>query len=310
MNKLKKIGLTALGTALVTTAATAGELSVSGAAKIEFRGQGNKVNQGNGFAADNTITFAGSTDLDNGMTVSVSHGYLPSTGGADGSSISIDTNGMGALKFETNDAAGPVNGTDDMMPHAYEESWHGLPASSSASPAIGSTGVNAFTYTNSDLLDGLTVTAYYQPSNGATELKSTTEYGVTFTGVEGLTVGYASGTDKGASTEKDSSTAYAKYAVGSFTIGVQSNSTDSTGTDSDFSAAGVSYAVNEDITVSYNTSKRDKEGTNDDQEASAIGISYTNGGITIGAHSATIDNANGTATADHKVYELGFTFAF
>jgi outer membrane protein OmpU len=42
MNKLKKIGLTALGTSLVVSSAYAGELSVSGAASLTYTGKSNK----------------------------------------------------------------------------------------------------------------------------------------------------------------------------------------------------------------------------------------------------------------------------
>ena len=38
-------------------------------------------------------------------------------------------------------------------------------------------------------MDGLSVTASYQPSN-ATQIEGTVSYAVAYTGVEGLTVGY------------------------------------------------------------------------------------------------------------------------
>ena len=39
MNKLKKVGLTALATTLVASSAYAGELSVSGSASLNYSGQ-------------------------------------------------------------------------------------------------------------------------------------------------------------------------------------------------------------------------------------------------------------------------------
>ena len=39
MDKLKKVGLTTLGTALVASSASAGSLSVSGTAQLTFTGQ-------------------------------------------------------------------------------------------------------------------------------------------------------------------------------------------------------------------------------------------------------------------------------
>ena len=120
MDKLKKVGLTALGTALVSSAAYAGELSVSGAAAITFVGKDNGVT-GNGWSASDTLTFSGSADLDNGMTVSLTHKI---DGGAnDANTIAIDTGGMGTITFYGQDGSGPISAWDDMTPSANEESW-------------------------------------------------------------------------------------------------------------------------------------------------------------------------------------------
>ena len=73
MNNLKKIGLTALGTALISsTASVAGDMSVTGTALINFAGN-NNTNTGNGWSMSDTMTFSGSGDLDNGM--SITYGY-------------------------------------------------------------------------------------------------------------------------------------------------------------------------------------------------------------------------------------------
>ena len=47
MDKLKKVGLTALGTALVSSAAVAGDMAVTGSALMTFAGNNNEVT-GNG----------------------------------------------------------------------------------------------------------------------------------------------------------------------------------------------------------------------------------------------------------------------
>ena len=78
MNNLKKIGLTALAGSLVaTTSAMAGSLSASGSASVGLtnvtQSQGTTDSltgvQGNGFSMGNSVTFAGSGDLDNGMSI-------------------------------------------------------------------------------------------------------------------------------------------------------------------------------------------------------------------------------------------------
>jgi outer membrane protein OmpU len=72
MNNLKKVGLTALGTALVSSSAFAGALDVTGTAGITYVGNSGKgiQNGNNKLAQKTTISFTGSADLDNGFTVS------------------------------------------------------------------------------------------------------------------------------------------------------------------------------------------------------------------------------------------------
>jgi hypothetical protein len=60
----------------------------------------------------------------------------------------------------------------------------------------GTGGDNMFTYSNSSLMDGLTVAASYTPSGGTAEEESSTDFGVTFTGVEGLTIRAGQGEDE------------------------------------------------------------------------------------------------------------------
>ena len=73
---------------------------------------------------------------------------------------------------------------------------------------------------------------------------------------------------------------------------------------------GVSYAVSDDLSVSLNMSEIDFESTAEDQEATGVSFSYTSGGMTISGTHSTIDNQNGTATADNTGYELNFVFSF
>ena len=59
MNNLKKVGLTALGTALVTVgSAQAAEWSVSGGTSLNFNGQDNDM--GNVWTMTDSVTFSSS----------------------------------------------------------------------------------------------------------------------------------------------------------------------------------------------------------------------------------------------------------
>ena len=91
-----------------------------------------------------------------------------------------------------------------------------------------------------------------------------------------------------------------KYAAGSFTVGYQTNEVDSdvANKDRDFEAVGLSYAVSDDVSVSVNSSTVDYEqATLDDQEATGVSASYTQGGLTVSASMSDIDNVAGSGTS-------------
>ena len=73
MNKFKKIGLTALAASLVSVSAHAGAVSVAGGASMNMEGHsGEGLNKGTTFSMSNQLTFSGSGELDNGLTVAIS----------------------------------------------------------------------------------------------------------------------------------------------------------------------------------------------------------------------------------------------
>ena len=139
MNKLTKIGVSALAGSLVAVSAHAGSLSASGSASISFAdGDVDEVvvptagltPEGNQWSMGDSITMTGSGDMDNGMSVSVSFEIdNDDVGGGnvyDSHSITLDTNGMGTLTFAGHGGDGAVSAIDDKTPNAYEESWDGV----------------------------------------------------------------------------------------------------------------------------------------------------------------------------------------
>jgi|TARA_B100002052_G_scaffold286956_1_gene301415 outer membrane protein OmpU len=314
MNNLKKIGLTALGTAMVSTGAHAAAMSVSGATSIFFNGEDNSV-LGNGWSMTDSLSFTASGEMDNGWTVSTTLEVDGNT--MDDRSISIDTGETGKLTFSGNGGSGPVGAWDDVTPTANEEA-HGVAVSGTATGATGDAAdENIFIYDYTGI-DGLALKAAYIPSNGATSDESSTEMGALYTGVDGLSVYLAvgennddaSGTDAG---NVDLQNMAVTYAAGAFTVGFQSNEYDSSvaNKDRDFSAVGVSYAVNDDMSVSLNTSSVEYEQSGlADQDATGVSISYTQGGMTVSASHSTIDNVAGAEASDNTGYEINFAFAF
>ena len=306
MNNLKKIGLTALGTALVASSAQAASMSVSGGTSIFFGGEDNS-NAGNGWSMTDQVTFTASGEMDNGFTISTSLQLDASVW--DDRSITIDTGDMGKLTFSGHGSSGPVGAWDDITPSANEESW-GTSIGGTVDGATNDAAMdNAFIY-DYTVSDGLAIKAAYDPSKG-TDVQSSTSIGIAYTGMEGLTVKAAMGENNEAADQIDLSVMGITYAMGPVTVGYQTNESDrGTGTDEDFTAYGISYAVSDDVSVSYGASTLDYGNTNEDQDSSAVSISFTAGGVAISASHQTTDNVAGTSTADNSSYEVNFSFAF
>jgi outer membrane protein OmpU len=198
MNNLKKVGLTALATSLITTSAFAGAVSVTGSASINLANQSNST-QGNGFSSGDSLNFSGSGELDNGMTVTMKQEI--DGGVMDDRSVSISMDGMGTLTFNNHGGSTAMSAVDDVMPTAYGESWDVIGhTAASSSLTTGQTGKEAaiggftdnnnFFYAVPEMVEGLGINVSYTPS-AADRPDGSVSYALAYTGVEGLTVGYA-----------------------------------------------------------------------------------------------------------------------
>jgi outer membrane protein OmpU len=325
---IKKIGLTALAGSLVATSAFAGALNVTGSAGINFAGA-DKGTSANGWSMTDSVTFSGGGEMDNGMNVTVSfeldNNENVGTSAMDSRSVVIDTNGMGTITFGGHGGSSAMGAVDDVMPTAYGEAWDiltnspdngGVTATASTNfNSIGSAGSNnMFHYSNSDLMDGLKVSASYVPS-GTGEASSSTDWAVEYTGVEGLTLGYASGENNAtAGSETDNNTMYAKYAYGPVTVGIQESEIDaSTAAATDeFSAMGITYQVSDALTIGYTESSYNAGDKSADQDSTNLSVSYTMGSMTLAAGFAEEENRGGLTTAvnDMKGYAIDLSFAF
>jgi outer membrane protein OmpU len=306
MNNLKKIGLTALGTALVAGSAQAATMSVSGGTSIFFGGEDNS-NSGNGWSMTDQVTFTASGEMDNGFTISTSLQLDASVW--DDRSLTIDTGDMGTLVFSGHGSSGPVGSWDDLTPSANEESWGTAIGGTVDEPTNATIGDNSFVY-DYTVSDAIALKAAYKPAKG-TPLESSTEIGIAYTGFEGLTLKAAMGENNDAADKIDLSVFSAVYTAGPLSVGIQSNESDAgTGTDEDFTAYGVSYAVSDDLSISYGVSSLDYSSALEDQESSAVSVSFTAGGVAISASHQTTDNVAGATATDNTSYEVNFSFAF
>jgi len=331
---IKKIGMTALAASLVSTSVFAGELTASGSASVTVENySGEQINSGKGFSMADSVVLSGSTELDNGMTVSMSFeldgGADVTSGSYDDHSVTISSDALGTFKFSGNGGSSAVSALDataagDIWDTFDKQTLDAAAAPETASAAGNATmltapgGNNTMLYTLPSLVDGLSVSASYTPQGSVTSgTESSTAYGLTYTGIEGLSVSYGAGTsDSGATaTKADVTTMKASYAYGPITIGYSDHEFDSvTATrDQDVKSYSVSYTVSDAISISYGTEELSTgEASTVDAEYSKISASYTSGGMTITATSAEAENISYTTAAreDEDYWGLTLGFAF
>ncbi len=325
MNKYKKIGLTALAGSLVAGSVSAAEMSASGSATMSFTGGDEKSNHGNGWTMADSVTFSASGDVnDIGVTLSIeldgdaqSQKVDPAAASAtatgsnviDSHSISLDFGDAGTLVFAGHGGSGFLDANDDVMPTASEEPWDVI-SGADAGVVNGFAGNNMFTYKYSHD-SGLNLTLGYINASDAVTDVSYTDYGVTYTGMDNLTIGYGMGdVESTTGTKSEESTLFAKYTLGSATVGIQMSEKDNeSASDVETTGIGISYQVNDDLAISYGSNTMEKVGSTD-QEATAIGVSYTMGSLGIALSLNQVDNIAHSDSNDREGYQLGLSFAF
>ena len=323
---IKKIGLTALAGSLVAvSAANAGEMSVSGAASFEVQHvNGGAANAGKAYSMGNSVTFTGSGELDNGLTVTTSFELDQGAGAGvkstsdtgkpfDSHSLTVGNDAFGTLTFQGHGGAAAQSAVDDM---ATGDIWdNGM--GHAAAPTSSSTD-NMLAYSLPSLMDGVSVDISYVPHT-STQYEDAVDIAVAYTGVEGLTIGYASGENKTTKgSEADVSTYYITYAYGPITVAYANTEYDSEATtttaDVDFTGYSIAYTVSDEISIAYKVADQSTPNASgdSDQEVSGVTASYTAGGMTISGKMINGDNMaySTAATADKSMWELAASFAF
>ena len=328
MNKLTKIGVSALAGSLALTAANAIEMSVSGSAGGAFATS--DENKKGDFYQFDSVVFSASGETDGGVTVSakmeLDNDNSASNAGMDDRSFSFGTDSLGTVSFHGHGGSSVMGQWDDVTPHAYEEVWDGT---NGADVRIdGRSGNNLLTYDSPSFSGVVLKLAHVQAADSATaagnniDESAYTDFGIQISPemVEGLTLGYAEGEmDDTATTSIDHTTYFIKYTMGGLTVGYQDHEADgSTAAKTDESTTwGVSYAVSDNLSIAYG--ERDyNDNTNDDtsgsleQNDSGFSASYTMGGMTIAGHMNSNDNVGGgsAASMDKESYEFALSFAF
>jgi hypothetical protein len=342
--KITKI-LVALTFLFGVSTANAGELTVTGNMETTYH-TSSETTTGNPLGMDRELKFAGSTELDNGITVSVFQDTSDSL--AFGNTHIEFGNIGGVATIYVGSDKDPVDAIDDVTPSAYEEA-NGSGSGTGYVDVGGLAGETGIGVKFSLPFLGAVDARYVPKADGSEAADNANSNdaahsvgsgksisikpdlasipGISGTLLEGLSiVGGAeeedvAGTTNAALTERSGATVAVNYATGPFKVGFQKKVVNqgevATGSDDvEYldTIIGIAYAVNDSLSVSYNRyeSKKgdDTSVQNYIQETDAINVGYTVGGMTIGFQDASTDNANYTTATKDDTRTLGISVAF
>ncbi len=279
---------------------------------------------------DRELKFSASTELDNGVSVSVMQDTNDDLGF--GNSLITFGNVGGLVDISIGSDGSPLDAIDDITPTAFEEAnGAGSGSYNDIGDAASETGIT-FKF-DAPVLG--TLNYKYVPKmdgnkNEEKEASADTNAGVgsmyevsiktpmgdlPFVGsyLDGvtLTTGFAEHDHSTVANVDDAFdvTAALTYATGPFSFGVQKkvhNEGEGTAatTDAIFykdTIIGVAYAINDDLSISYNTyesQRHNSDAANLRQESTAISLGYAIGGMTIGFQDASTDNKSWAAGED------------
>jgi len=349
MNKLTKVGLSALCGSLASVAANAGTMEVLGGATATYTSNGGTAN-GNPIGMNSALTFKGTGELDGGTT------FTLTVTGADqdaysAGSISMVTPSMGTIAISSRSGGTGIGGHDDKMPTAWEETWgHGMTSGfdfqkgvSSAmnvswtSPTfMGATLIaaaapsgNAATFTNdksvggtnSHLQGGYDLVLDLKPSFGVDALSG---LNVWVGGSESEREGNDGGSNQTVKDHQEVNAGFT-FAYGPVTVGFQRMGEFTGGQTAGNTeyykneAYGISFNVNDNLSLSYGEfeSKRHKigSGTSDKTvtgQTSSFQIAYTMGGMSIKLAESEVSNASYSTASlnDHDGRTIALSLAF
>jgi outer membrane protein OmpU len=330
MNKLTKIGATALAGALVSFSAHAAEWNVTGSASFTLNGYAEGERASTWSQGDSVkITASGTTE--NGINVS-SMVEIDDAGGQAGAFddkyVSFGTDALGTVTFWGSGGSGAMGQFDDITPAAYEEVWDigiqgggtGNNVDAADSRINGADSTSLFVYASPVVAGAQLIAGMNTTADAANDMYN--DIGIKFSPemVEGLTLYYAQGTTTAATVDTDESTIGVKYAYGPITVGYQESEADQANSadDDEIEQYSIAYTVSDNLTVSYgereydhNTGTASGDGS-ETQKDSGFGVSYTMGGLSLGASMNEHENNAGRTetSADFDSYEVTVSFAF
>ena len=305
MNKLTKVGLTALASTLIVSSANAADWSISGGASISYTNISNTSGT-NAFSFGDSLTFSASGDLDNGMAISTS---MELDGNSmDDRKIALSSDEMGTVSITSSLTAGGIGRIGDKVPTAAEEVYDVTDGTDYGQASQNISSTNQLGWVSPDF-NGLVVSVGYTALDAAADSSWTLEYDASSL-MDGLSVGYGQAEN---GTTSEAETAFARYVVGGLTVAYQDTTYDvsaASGSDEDAKHMGASFAVNDDLTISVG--RQDVSiGTNaSDEENTGASASYTMGSMSFTAFANKSSNVGGSAGTDTEAKGVTVSFSF
>ena len=338
--KITKI-LVALSFLFAVSTAQAGEMVVTGSMQATYQSEPDKTT-GNPLGMDREIKFSGSTELDNGMNMSVMQDFTDA--GAFGDAKITFGNVGGIIDIYVGSDGAEMDAIDDITPTAFEEA-NG--AGSGTYQDIGTFVQEMGIGFKSSLPIIGTVRGQYIPKVDSAENADKVASGDTsgsvgsgfevttqtalgdvpfigdFLGGNTLTLGYGEGQTSTVTNTSDAfeATVALTGSIGNLSYGYQVEHIDlgqtAAATDALFykvDSIGLAYAVNDALSISYNMMEQKQHNVAADssfkQETDAINIGYTVGGLTFGFQDASTDNANMVKDAKDDTRTVSIKAAF
>ena len=341
--KITKI-LVALSFLFAVSTAHAGEMTVTGSMKATYQSEQDRTS-GNPLGMDREIAFTGTTELDNGMSMTVMQDFTDA--GAFGDAKLTFGGVAGLVDIYVGTDGSELDAIDDITPSAFEEA-NG--AGSGTYQDIGGLAGEMGIGIKGSLPVLGTVSAQYIPKADAAEnadgvASADTNAGVgsgmeiviknnmgdlpvvgSFLDGNTLTLGYGEEEVNtiANTTDRIEATVALTGSYGNFSYGYQKKHIDAgqvtnATTDAIFygqDIIGIAYAVNDALSISYNIIEEKKHDVTDadigtyKQETDAINIGYTVGGITLGFQEASTDNANQVVNTSDDTRRIQVTANF
>ena len=341
--KITKI-LVALSFLFSLATAHAGEMAVTGSMKATYQSESDSTT-GNPLGMDREIAFTGTTELDNGMNMTVMQDF--GDDGSFGNAKLTFGNVAGMMDIYVGTDGSEIDAIDDITPTAFEEANGGGSGTyqdvgglanemgigiKGSLPVIGSVAIQYVPKADAgENADGVASGDANAGVGSGTEIVVKNNMGdlpVVGSFLDGntLTIGYAEEEVNTIANTSDrfEATVALTGSYGNFSYGYQKKHIDlgqvtNATTDAIYygqDIIGIAYAVNDALSISYNIIEESKHDNTDadigtyKQETDAISIGYTVGGLTLGFQEASTDNANQVVNASDDTRRIQVTANF